>query len=113
MSAEDPFASWAILELMGHRRLAGYVTEVVIGGGALLRIDVPAADGEVRATQFYGGSAVYCLTPCTEATARAVAASSDPAPVKAWELPALRRYPDEVVIEDEEDDGDPLEDDDG
>ncbi len=36
------FETWAILELMGHRRLAGFVTEQEIGGANLLRIDVPS-----------------------------------------------------------------------
>ena len=35
------FEEWAILELMGHRRLAGKITDAVIGGGAFLRIDIP------------------------------------------------------------------------
>lgn len=36
------FESWAVLELMGHRRLAGFVREVTIAGAGLLRIDVPS-----------------------------------------------------------------------
>lgn len=32
--------TWAILELMGHRRLAGFITEQEIGGSAMLRLDV-------------------------------------------------------------------------
>jgi hypothetical protein len=94
----DPFAGWAILELMGHRRLAGYVREVELAGTGLLRLDVPdptlqgvaldPLDPECwSATQFYSPAALYCLTPTTEDVARKVAAGSDPAPVKRWELP--------------------------
>lgn len=79
------FEGWVILELMGHRRLAGYLRDEVVGGTAFLRIDVPGDDGTV-ATQFYSGSAVYCITPTTEAIARKVAVSAQPAPVTAWEL---------------------------
>lgn len=32
---------WAIIELMGHRRLAGYVQEVEVAGQGMLRLDVP------------------------------------------------------------------------
>jgi hypothetical protein len=39
--AEQSFEGWAILELMGHRRLGGYVTEQQVGGVAFVRIDVP------------------------------------------------------------------------
>ena len=90
MSTEEVFESWAILELMGHRRLAGYVRAVEVAGAPMLRIDVPAAGDaadEWKATQFYSPSAIYCLTPTTEATARTVAALGEPAPVQAWELP--------------------------
>jgi hypothetical protein len=35
----DPFKDWAILELMGHRKLAGLVSEETHFGVALCRID--------------------------------------------------------------------------
>lgn len=83
----ETFAGWVILELMGHRRLAGHVTEVEFAGGKFLRIDVPT---DPPATQLYNPSAVYCLTPASEETARAVATVSRIAPVSRWELPAAR-----------------------
>lgn len=91
MSEEKPVAyeGWAILELMGHRRLAGYVSEAAQYGTAMIRIDVPADAGQTLASQFYGGSSIYCLTPTTEDIARRVAASNRPAPVHAWEMPSL------------------------
>ncbi len=73
-------------ELMGHRRLAGYVKAQEIAGAGMLRIDVPGDDGPI-ATQFYSPAAVYCLTPTTETIARGVAKQSQPAPVQRWELP--------------------------
>jgi hypothetical protein len=85
--APPPFEGWAILELMGHRRLAGYVQAQEIAGAGMLRIDVPGDDGPV-ATQFYSPAAVYCITPTTEAIARSVAKKSQPTPVQRWELSA-------------------------
>jgi len=101
-----------ILELFGHRRLGGYLTIAEFGSGQLLRIDVrehcakeyDAVDGRrlclehqaeaphdrVIATQFYGPGAVYCMTPCDEASARAVASRNKPEPVTQWEMPAAR-----------------------
>ncbi len=82
---------WAIMELMGHRRLGGYVKEVQVGGAPFFRIDIP---GEPPATQLYSPASIYCLTPTTEAIARAVAARNVPEPMQAWELPrALRELP--------------------
>jgi len=85
---ENSFEQWAILELMGHRRLAGKVTDAVIGGGAFLRIDIPGKD-ETQVTQYYSPGSVYCITPTTEEVARAVAEQCQPAPVYRWELPQL------------------------
>src|SRR5437660_9237278 len=87
-----PFEGWSILELMGHRRLAGYVTEQEIAGSNFLRIDVPGEGDAVKATQFYSAAAVYCLTPTTEETARAVASAGWTAPVQRWELARGRDY---------------------
>ena len=89
MADVDPFEGWAILELMGHRRMGGFVRQVEMFGTAMCRIDVPAeGEGETIATQFYGGSSIYCMTPTTEAMARAVAVRNQPEPVQRWELPA-------------------------
>ncbi len=89
-ASATPFASWAILELMGHRRLAGYVTEQEIAGHGFIRLDVPKGpEGGVKATQFYAPGAVYAITPCLQATALRMAALSDPAPVHEWELPRI------------------------
>jgi len=89
----EVFEGWAILELMGHRRLAGYVQEQELAGAAFLRIDVPASvtgdplQDESEATQFYAPGAVYCLTPCSEELARELARSQRPRPVNEWDLP--------------------------
>lgn len=85
----ESYEGWAIVELMGHRRLGGRVSQVEQYGVPMLRIDVPGVDGADVATQFYSGGSLYCLTPTTEEMARAVALKNQPAPVQRWELPAL------------------------
>lgn len=106
MSDTATFEGWAILELMGHRKLAGYVSEQAIGGAAFVRIDVPA-EGETNvATQFYSPSAVYCITPTTEDLARKVAKGAQPAPVTRWELPPPSTPEPVVGFPDDGDDGD-------
>jgi hypothetical protein len=83
---------WGIVELMGHVRLAGRVSETERFGAKLGRIDIPdvsegAAPDAVLSTQFFHGSSLYRYTPCSEAAARVVAKSNQPQPVKPWELP--------------------------
>lgn len=89
---ETAFEQWCILELMGHRRLAGKVTDATIGGGSFLRIDIPGRNGTVS-TQYYSPGSVYCITPTTEEIARAVAEQSEPAPISRWELPKALQQP--------------------
>lgn len=82
------YEGWAIVELMGHVRIAGYVREVTQYGAAMGRIDIPGEGDKPIATQFFGGASVYRITPVSEEAARAVAARSWPEPVYHWELPA-------------------------
>jgi hypothetical protein len=81
----ESFDNWAVLELMGHVRMAGRVTEEERFGCKMGRIDVPIGDGFT--TVYFGGSSVYRMTPTTEELARAVARGSQPEPVHRWELP--------------------------
>jgi len=104
MSEKTTFEGWAILELMGHRRLAGYLSEVSLAGGSFVRIDVPT-DINKSVTQFYSAAAIYCITPTSEETARAVAKGAQPAPVQRWELPPARPpEPDDDDVGDAEED---------
>lgn len=41
MGDQDTFEGWAVLELMGHRKLGGLLSETQIGGASFIRIDVP------------------------------------------------------------------------
>jgi hypothetical protein len=92
--------------LMGHRRLAGLVSEATIGGASLVRIDVylPGEEAPV-ATQFYGPPAIYAITPMAEDLARRFAVANKPQPVTRYDLPALeppRRRPPYVGVDDED-----------
>lgn len=81
-----PFSGWAIVEIMGHRRLVGYVSEQIIAGTPMLRIDVAQPDGS-KVTQLYGMQSIYCLTPTTEEiVTKASAHMSSIQPVYPWEL---------------------------
>lgn len=76
---------WLIVELLGHIRMAGYVTEEEKFGGKLGRIDIPNGDGFI--TQYFGHSAIFRVTPTTEEVARSVAKMNQPRPVHHFELP--------------------------
>jgi hypothetical protein len=97
------FEGWAILELMGHRRLVGRLSEATIAGAAFVRIDVADADGN-ETTQFYSPAAVYALTPTTEEIARRAARTNSVQPISAWEL--RDRQPVKLAAPADEDDED-------
>lgn len=121
----EGFTGWAIVELLGHKRLAGLVSEQQIAGGMLLRIDVPetlAGPEEVDTAKRYerdvpapslaytklvGLGSIYAITPVEESIARAVAREieryNDPLPVRIQ-----RALPAGVVVDAdvEDDDGD-------
>ena len=101
--AEPTFECFALVEIFGHTRIAGKVTEQVIAGTGFIRIDVPALPANKYnpatepMTRFYGPSAIYSITPMDEATMMAAAH-------------ALRVAPDSMYIampmlEKEDDDG--------
>lgn len=94
------FGEWCVLELFGHRRLAGYVREVTIAGDGFLRLDVPGTNGQPERTQFYRPAAVYALHPVTEDIARRAAERFRHDPVTRWELKEL---PAAVPVDNHED----------
>jgi len=101
----DVFAepTWAIVELFGHNVIAGEITSVSIAGTEMLRVDVPAVDGADAFTKFYGGAAIYAITPVDEATAQVAVEKFRSRPVDQWTLPD-RQLPSRVI--DSEGDGD-------
>lgn len=85
---QEKIDGWAVLELMGHRRLGGRVKETTVAGAPFIRIDIPGGekDGKDFATQFYAPGAVYAITPCSEEAARKLATLNRPQPVTRWEI---------------------------
>lgn len=84
-----PFDEFALVELFGHQRIVGRVTEATLAGGAFLRVDVPAFNGSPAFTRFYGPSAIYSLSPITEQIARDLMAQNRHEPVSRFDLPQL------------------------
>lgn len=105
-SPSENFEQWAIVELMGHRRLAGLVTEEERFGTKMLRVDIPPTkEGGQKITQYYGGSSIYALTITDEETARTFAEHNIQRPIDEWSARRMLRL-------DRPDAGDPDIDDD-
>lgn len=92
MSNEQvPAEQWAIVELMGHVKLAGRVSVDSTFGAALLRVDVPDSPDIAGFTKCVSPSALYAVTPVSEQIARGLAARLKARPFDTYELADLGR----------------------
>jgi hypothetical protein len=83
----EKFEAFGLVELMGHQRVAGRLTEQVVGGANMLRVDIPdSTDPEKFRTVYYGASAIYAVHITDEAAARKLAGNLGTRPPYAYEL---------------------------
>ena len=65
--------NWAILEIMGHERLAGKIFETNIAGVPMLRVEVPATEKLPGFVRLLSGASIFSLTPVPQDVATIVA----------------------------------------
>lgn len=87
--ANEKFECFGLLELFGHQRLAGKISEQTIGGCSFIRCDVPAVGNAPAYTRFFTNGAIYGMTPTSEAVARGLAETMRAVPVTAYDLPRI------------------------
>jgi hypothetical protein len=99
------FDQWAIVDVMGHQRYIGRVSEQVIAGKGFVRVDVPASDGESGFTKLIGPDAIHSISPISEQLAREMCGRRRQYPIESYALPKVKRLPagTETLIDDEED----------
>lgn len=104
---QDAPAQWAILELIGHQRLAGRVSQQTFGGANLIRVDVPEVvttsstyRGGERVdtmeviqphTRSLGAASIYSINWCDEAAATLAAHSISHRPINPYALQSVLR----------------------
>jgi hypothetical protein len=113
------FEGWAIVEILGHQRYAGYVTTEAYGQAVMFRIDVPALEARERQTKqpgyidgqyvpagatvqegpmpgytkLVGAGSIYCITPSTKEAALHAVESLQARPLMLVKLPPDRALP--------------------
>lgn len=102
-SATESAPQWAVIELMGHVRYGGLVSKDNALGTAMLRVDVPQADGSF-VSQLVNPSSIYRITFCAEAIARVAAKQGDAKPMQSWDLKHLLPAPAPASVPAGEDD---------
>ena len=97
-----PGEKWAIVELFGHARIAGAVSEQAFGGAALVRVDVPQISFDEESyidgrrtpnvhtipahTRSFGAASIYSINWCDEATALLAAHGIRHQPLRPYNL---------------------------
>lgn len=109
---KEPFESWGVIEVLGHLRLAGLVSEQVIAGVAMVRVDIPKTQSRDAYTRYFGAASIYGITPTSEETARFNAENierySSPVPyappkqLRAGEDVVVPGLPDDYALYDDE-----------
>ncbi len=95
---------WAVVELFGHQRIAGAISEQAFGGSAMVRLDVPEVtvtettyvDGEPAKvtrtipahTRSFGPASIYSINWCDEASATLAAHTIKHEPLRPYSLRA-------------------------
>jgi hypothetical protein len=85
MNAEK-FELHAIVELFGHQRIAGKVSEQSIGVATFIRVDVKETDTQPAYTRLLNPSAIYAINPVTEEVATLTAQRLQTKPIDAWDI---------------------------
>ena len=116
MNTNDKFETWGIIELFGHQKMAGLISEQVLGGASMIRIDVPETENQPSFSRLLNVSAIYAINPTDEATAKAMAGRFDKKPIETWDIKNViakqklaltsSNDPDWIQQEDDEDDDD-------
>lgn len=102
---DTPAKQWAIVELFGHTRIAGAISEHVFAGETYTRIDVPevrctevkhvqgrptASQRVIQAhTKLFASKAIYSIALLDEAATLVAAVNTKHEPVRAWMLSEL------------------------
>lgn len=81
---ELPEGEYAIVEMMGHRKMIGRISEIEKFGAKFMALE-PVLNGALLPPVLIGGPSIYAVTPCD------AAAALRNQPKREWELPESLR----------------------
>jgi hypothetical protein len=77
---------FAIVELFGHQKMAGKVTEQSIGPATFVRVDVPETDAAPSFTRLLNPQAIYAINPVTKEVMEHMAGNFSQKPIESWDI---------------------------
>ena len=100
-----------MIELFGHQRMAGVVSEQTIGGASFVRVDVPETATQPKFTRLLNPSAIYAINPISQEVMESLAKSMNKKPIDVWDIRdviakqklALEEKPDRDFNDEDED----------
>ena len=84
--SEQKFEEWALVELFGHQRVAGLVSEQTIGGCSFVRVDIPETQDNKAHSRLFGNGSIYAINPTTKEIAQQLAERCNAVPVQPYEI---------------------------
>ena len=84
-------SAFCIVDLFGHTKIAGMVSEQEIGGSGFVRVDVPETNGQKAFTRFFGPGAIYAIQPVDQETGMAAVKAFQVKPIDLWTIQDMIR----------------------
>ena len=81
----------ALVELFGHQKVAGTVTEHAFGSATFIRIDVPETKEQPKFTRFVNPSSIYAINPVTEEVMLQMAERLNEKPIDRWDIREMNK----------------------
>ncbi|MBI2427515.1 MAG: hypothetical protein HYV29_01710 [Ignavibacteriales bacterium] len=87
---QETIETWAYVEIMGHQKIAGRVSERKVGVSVMLQIDVPNPTEGYSHSVLYSPQSIFSIQPTTEEWCRKFIAARIEYPVLPY-IPASRQ----------------------
>lgn len=83
----ESFETWGLLEVMGHKKYAGWIFTRQIGNSTVIQVDVPAIDGIPAFSKIFNVNSMFGITPLSESLTKRYAERirEKPIYVFAWD----------------------------
>lgn len=88
---EDKLELNAVVELFGHQKVAGVVTEQQVAGSSFVRVDIPETDTQPSFSRFFNPSAIYAINPVTEEVMFQMAKMIQNKPIESWDIKEMNK----------------------
>jgi hypothetical protein len=87
---QETIETWAYVEIMGHNKIAGRVSERKVGVAVMLQVDVPNKDEGFSHSALYSPQSIFSIQPTTEDWCRKFVAARVEYPVLPY-IPSSRQ----------------------